>query len=169
MSANPLTVDYANNIQELTPRGNPRRDETWVWFSERLLNLPNPKPSNQTDWPLPRARARLLDYTQTEDLLQTTLNRPLGNASSTFPVFTPRTSNTWISNLLENTLVPAPRPFVQSSWPVPSRITWNVPWVQSLVLRLSKPPVVIQAFGGRQLTEREVLSSWMKAIRRLGR
>ena len=119
---------------------NPSRRKWYRGFEQRSLDLPLPTPFYQIDWPSPKRVRRLSSY----------------NWIQTSPIQFP---------------VP-PIPIRQNSWPLSFRRT---PIQRSFSLNLLETtlsiitPVVSLITGGRQITEAQVLSSWMKAIRRMGR
>jgi hypothetical protein len=94
---------------------------TWIWYSHRLLTLPNPKPIKQTEWPNPRDYQRLPDYSwlwYSERLVN--LPNPKPSLQSYWPNPQPIVwYKDWNQNLVQFESQTNPKPFNQSDWPNP--------------------------------------------------
>ena len=173
-----MTLTSNSNYDWPNPRTRVQPERTWI--QNHVLNTLKGQDKQFTapgqwrvyDYPNPKATPRLSSYSWIQNLSLTTLNRPVGQTSSTFPVFTQRTPQTWVSNLLETVLGIITQPFKQTNWPLSFKpLSSSVFYSQNLLETTLKPitPPITVLTSGRQLTEKEVLSSWMKAIRRMVR
>lgn len=146
--------------------------QTWVFFSERLVNLTNPKPFNQSDYPNSLPIKWYQDYE--ENLLQYTLLPIIVNPFRQQDWPNPPTVNWfqfWYNNLAQLLLPPfsqhewsltkaqqpidqswfqnllettllVPTPFVQRDWPNP-----RIPQQPILIWTNGLPPGVINIHG----------------------
>ncbi len=146
-------------------------DQTWIQNIINVLSSLKP-PISQSDWPLPKT-FQPIDQTWTQNLLISTLFVPVPFNQLDWP--NPQVPLQpiliWTQGLPPGALSFQGVPFVQSDWPLPKSYPPIDQFfmVNTNLLPIPPPPPEIQVFAGRQLTEKDVLRSWMKAIRSKGR
>ena len=91
-------------------------DNSWIWYSERIVNLPNPLPKNQYDWPLPKTFPRPDEnYTWFSERI-VNLPNPLPKNNYDWPNPKPVT---WYQHWQQTTSQTVPTVFSQHDWPLP--------------------------------------------------
>lgn len=137
--AAPAAAGPPNN-QDYWP--NPSPTPYWLGYnwSESGNDFPPfqniSKPTLQSDWPVPRAAARLQDYFWSEGIQPSV---PVSTFQSQYrPNPQPITwYQSWTVNLLQTTLAPIiQNPFFQTNWPTPQSTVWYRDWFQALALNL---------------------------------
>ncbi len=122
------------------PKTYARPDATYIWYSERLVNLPNPLPKNQYDWPNPKTWPRPDEnYTWFSERL-VNLPNPLPKNQYDWPnprAYPPGTSYVYFSEQLVNQ--PNPVPKNQFDWPNPLRTIWYQTWSEAGNVQLPFP------------------------------
>lgn len=100
----------------------------YIYYSEQLVNLPNPKPqNNQTDWPNPLRTNWYQSWEETGNV-RLPFNTPFLPLDQSLPLLGQRLQDyTWIQRSL---LISTTSPFYQTDWPLPGQIQQPVQtWV----------------------------------------
>src|SRR5260370_1158282 len=140
-----LTADLSswsvNNKEFHNPNKVPRPDVYYQWYSEQLVNLPNPKPSLQNDWPLPNRGYVYFDWYKWIETGNTLLPfNPIPHNQFDWPnprAYPPGGSYVYFSEQLVNQ--PNPKPSLQSDWPNPFRTIWYQAWSEAGNVQLPFP------------------------------
>src|SRR5260370_5238751 len=140
-----LTADLSsspvNNKDFHNPNTFPRPDVYYQWYSEQLVNLPNPKPSLQNDWPLPNRGYVYSDWYKWIETGNTLLPfNPIPHNQFDWPnprAYPPGGSYVYFSEQLANQ--PNPKPSLQSDWPNPFRTIWYQAWSEAGNVQLPFP------------------------------